>query len=109
MLSCLMTLFLITPHAEASLWGKRKLLERSPDCNLLMSGSNIPKHKRKPPKHYNYPDKHDYGFDPVPPSIRIAPGFRDNHYWRLGGWYYGQGDYSPGYDGMLWFGYEIEY
>lgn len=65
--------------------------------------------RRVPPKSYNYPDKHDYGFDPVPPSIRIAPGFRDNHYWRLGGWYYGQGDYSPGYDGMLWFGYEIEY
>ncbi len=65
--------------------------------------------RKNPPKHYNYPDKHDYGFDPVPPNFRIAPGFRPNHWWRGGAWWYGQGDYSPGYDGMLWFGYEIEY
>lgn len=68
------------------------------------------RHRNKiPPKYYFYPDKNDYGFDPVPPNFKIAPGFRPNHSWRFGGWYYGQGDYSPGYNGILWFGYEIEY
>lgn len=64
---------------------------------------------RTPPRSYFYPDKYDYGFDPTPPNFKIAPGFRPNHNWRFGAWHYGQGGYSPGYDGIIWFGYEIQY
>ena len=68
-------------------------------------------HSRDNWDHQSYNDKY-YGFggfDPTPPNIRIAPGFRKNHHWRIGGMYYGKDGYDPGYWGTLWFGYEIEF
>lgn len=68
-----------------------------------------PKYSCEPPRGYQRHKDEDWGFNPTPPNIKIAPGFKKGHSFRLGGMYYGKSGYDPGYDGVLWFGYQIQW